>query len=78
MNKCLLYECPDLVADGKYKFCSGTHWQIFQNRKLEMDSWFSANQVIKQLAHYNETKLEGNKPDRANHSIEEIELLILK
>lgn len=75
MNECLLYECPDLVANPKFKFCSGTHYQIFQNRKAEMDDWFSANLAIKQLAHYQETNLEGNKPSRANYNIEEIELL---
>lgn len=70
--KCKLPECEE-EASGHYQFCSGTHSYIFQNRKIEMDDWFDADKEIKQTAWYNETKLEGNKPYRANHTIEEVE-----
>lgn len=73
--KCKLYECED-EANPPFKFCSGTHGYIFKNRQAEMDLWFNANEEIKQSAWYYQTKLEGNKPYRANHTIEEVELLI--
>lgn len=78
--KCRLYECQNQIQ-GNYPFCSGTHYQIFQNRKAEMDLWFSASHHRREQEHYDEliekqSNMNWSKTSRMNHNIEEVELLI--
>lgn len=73
--KCLLPECKN-DAYRPFKFCCGTHAYVFKNRVNELDTAFDADKYRAELVWYRQTKLEGNKPQRAQLTIEEIELYV--